>query len=285
MLNIFSVDVEDYFHPSEIAASGNLNLWAKYPSRLDIGTDFLLNALDEHHAKGTFFVLGWVADHYPQVVRNIADRGHEIGCHSYQHRLVYNLTPAQFKDDTCRATRAIEDACGVTPRVYRAPSYSIVRRSFWALDILAECGFTHDSSICPVEHDRYGVPGFERHARMVETQSGPILEVPVATCQLAGRVTPMGGGAYLRLFPYRYTAAGIRRLNQVDGQPACMYFHPWEMDPGQPRLANGIISRMRTYTGLGTVRGKVSRLLSEFEFSTIGAVHPVAAPLRCAVNA
>lgn len=274
MLNVLTVDVEDYFHPTEVAHT-DLAQWPTFPSRVHIGVDFLLDALAQHGQRGTFFILGWVADHHPETVRKIAAAGHEIGCHSYQHRLVHRLTPAEFREDTIRAVRAIEDACGITPKAYRAPSYSIVRKSFWALDILAECGFTHDSSIYPIVHDRYGVPGFSRHATVVTTPSGPIVEVPIAAAPLSGtRVAPVGGGAYLRLYPYRYTAAGIRRINRIDQQPACIYLHPWEMDPQAPKLANGFISRLRTYTGLAGMPRKILKLLADFRFSTLSEIHP-----------
>jgi polysaccharide deacetylase family protein (PEP-CTERM system associated) len=273
MLNVLTVDVEDYFHPTEVAHADPAQ-WLTFPSRIHIGVDFLLDALAQHGHRATFFILGWVADHHPETVRKIAAAGHEIGCHSYQHRLVHSLTPAQFKEDTIRAVRAIEDACGTSPKAYRAPSYSIVSTSFWALDILAECGFTHDSSIYPINHDRYGVPGFSRHANVITTPSGPILEVPIAAAPLSGtRVAPVGGGAYLRLFPYRYTAAGIRRINRVDRQPACIYLHPWEMDPHAPKLADGFISRLRTYTGLPGMSRKILKLLADFRFSTLSEIH------------
>ncbi len=273
--NIFSVDVEDYFHPSEL--SGEISRWPSYPSRVDIGVNFLLDALAEHKIRATFFILGWVAKYHPGLVRHIAEAGHEIGCHSYSHRLIYHLTPAEFEADTLRAVNAIEDACGVTPRAYRAPSYSVTPKSLWALEVLAASGFTHDSSIYPIVHDRYGIPGFSRHACVIRTPSGSIVEVPIATVQLgADHIAPVGGGAYMRLFPYRYTAAGIRRINESEAQPACLYLHPWEVDPKQPRLAAGIVSRMRTYTGLRGMRGKTLRLLADFPFSTMTAVHPSA---------
>jgi polysaccharide deacetylase family protein (PEP-CTERM system associated) len=273
MVNVFSVDLEDYFHPTEVGSDAEQ--WSQIAPRIDIGTNILLDLLAEHNAKATFFVLGWVAAERPDLIRRIADAGHEIGCHSFSHRLVFNLSAAEFAEDTLRAMRTIEDCCGVSPKVYRAPSYSIVAKSYWALDVLAELGFTHDSSICPIVHDRYGIPGTPRHAYTISTPSGPILEVPVATVQLsANRVTPVGGGAYLRLFPYRYTAAGIRKINNAEGRPACIYTHPWELDPEQPRMTKGLISTLRTYGGLKTMRGKMERLFREFEFSTISAVHP-----------
>jgi polysaccharide deacetylase family protein (PEP-CTERM system associated) len=276
MRNVLSVDVEEYFHPVEIPAATQFGRWPSLPSRVEFQTQQVLEMLAVQDVCGTFFVLGWVAEHHPGLIRRIAAAGHEIGCHSFSHRLVYNLSPVEFKRDTERAIQAIQDACGVTPRVYRAPSYSITNRSLWALEVLVELGFTHDSSIYPIQHDRYGIPGFGRHVQTLRTASGSIQEVPVATVQVsANRVTPVGGGGYLRLLPYRYTAAGIRRINEDEQAPACIYFHPWELDPDQPRLASTWTSRLRTYTGLRGMASKVDRLLRDFQFSTITSVHPV----------
>jgi polysaccharide deacetylase family protein (PEP-CTERM system associated) len=273
IVNVFSVDVEDYFHPSELG--GNISRWSLYQSRVNVGLEFLLEALAAHEVRATFFILGWVATHYPRLIRRIAEQGHEIGCHSYSHRLVYRLSPAEFQEDTRWAVQAIGDATGVVPRIYRAPSYSITRSSLWALDILASSGFTHDSSIYPIVHDRYGIPGFSRHACSIHTASGIITEVPIATVRLGQEhVAPVGGGAYMRLFPYRYTAAGIRRINRSEQAPACLYLHPWELDPDQPRLASNLVSHLRTYTGLRGMRRKTMQLLGEFQFGNLVAVHP-----------
>jgi polysaccharide deacetylase family protein (PEP-CTERM system associated) len=281
MLNAFTVDVEDYFHPSEVGAGLGPHHWSSLPSRVEIGTSSLLELLARHSIRATFFILGWVASEKPALVRRIAEAGHEIACHSNEHRLIYELSPSEFKADTLAAIRAIKNACGITPRTYRAPSFSITGRSLWALEILADCGFTHDSSICPIVHDRYGIPGSPRHAHIIETPSGPLLEVPVATVQLSdNRVAPVGGGGYFRIFPYRYTAAGLRRINTAEKKPACVYVHPWEVDTDQPRLAKGHIARLRTYTGLGTVGNKLNRLLQEFQFSTLRDVHPFAEAAR-----
>ena len=278
MLNIFSVDVEDYFQPSELA--GGVKNWTTFTPRVNIGTEFLLDLMEQHGVRGTFFILGWVAERHPRLIQKIVAAGHEIGCHSYSHRLVYELTPAEFEEDTVAAIRAIEDAGGVTPRAYRAPSYSVTARTPWALDILAGCGFTHDSSIYPIVHDRYGIPGFDRHAGTLKTDSGTLIEVPVATVKLGrNHIAPVGGGAYMRLFPYRYTAAGIRRINRTEAKPACMYLHPWEVDPGQPRLSSNIVSKIRTYAGLNTMRSKIARLLRDFRFDSMAAVYPAGANL------
>jgi polysaccharide deacetylase family protein (PEP-CTERM system associated) len=274
MTNALTVDVEEYFHPAEVQRLGSTNLWPSLQSRVEWEVDRVLELLDQHSVSATFFILGWVAERKPQVVRRILAQGHEIGCHSYAHELVYRMTPAQFRQDTLRAVAAIQNAAGVRPLAYRAPSYSITNRSLWALEILAECGFVYDSSIVPIPHDRYGIPGFSRAPRVVHTPSGEIFEIPVATARLAnGAVIPVGGGAYLRLLPYRYTAAGIRQINQIEKRPACIYFHPWEMDPQQPRLAKGMISRLRTYAGLSRMGTKIGRLITDFSFSTVTAVY------------
>jgi polysaccharide deacetylase family protein (PEP-CTERM system associated) len=272
MLNALTVDVEEYFHPAEVQMYADPSCWSSLPARVAGQTEQILDLLDRHGVRATFFILGWVAEHRPSVVRRIASRGHEIACHSFSHQLVYSMTPAAFRADTQRAVTAIEDACGVTPRAYRAPSYSITQESLWALEVLVECGFTCDSSIYPIRHDRYGIPGFSRHALLVDTPSGSIQEIPAATVLLGGgTVAPVGGGGYLRLLPYRYTAAGIRRVNREESKPVCIYFHPWEIDPGQPRMAKGAVSRLRTYMGLRSMHRKLDRLLSEFSFSTLSA--------------
>jgi polysaccharide deacetylase family protein (PEP-CTERM system associated) len=279
MVNILTIDVEEYFHPSEVQRSSKMEDWLFLPSRVEEETDWVLELLARHSTSATFFVLGWVAERHPWLLRRICAAGHEIACHSYAHQLVYALTPDEFRKDTLRAVAAIEDAVGVTPRLYRAPSYSITKDSLWALEILVECGFQCDSSIFPIAHDRYGIPGSDRQAHILETPAGPIWEVPVATAVFSGGASvPVGGGAYLRLLPYRYMAAGIRRINQRERRPACIYFHPWEIDAGQPRLASGLVSRLRTYTGIRGMEKKLERLLTDFRFSTMSSVY-AGAPL------
>lgn len=278
VLNALSIDVEENFHATEVGAPPAW--WPSLPSRVREQTSEVLSLLDDCSARATFFILGWVAERHPEVARDIAAAGHEIACHSYAHRLVSSLTPDEFREDTRRAVAAIEDACGVTPRLYRAPSYSITAGSLWALEVLVECGFTHDSSIYPIRHDRYGIPDFGRAPRTVATPAGGILEIPVATAVALGRNVPVGGGGYLRLLPYRYTAAGIRRINGSDRQPACVYFHPWELDAAQPRLAQSRIARWRTYTGTSGMRAKLARLLGEFAFASLGEVYASPEPAR-----
>jgi len=278
MLNTLTIDIEEYFHPSEVQPFVDPSEWGSLPSRVESQTQQLLDLLSTKNTKATFFVLGWVAERHPGLLRTIVDAGHELGCHSYAHQLVYQLTPDAFRQDTERAVSAIANAVGITPRIYRAPSYSITHESMWALEILVECGFTHDSSIYPISHDRYGIPGSSRHVHVIDTPAGPITEVPIGTAKLSnGSVIPIGGGGYLRLLPYRYTAAGIRRVNGEEQQPVCIYFHPWEIDSNQPRLASGMIARARTYSGLKGMHRKLDRLLSDFQFSTFTSVYGQAA--------
>jgi len=276
IINALTIDVEEYFHPTEVQRFTGIDQWSLLPSCVERETNEVLEILAKHSVRATCFILGWVAERFPALVRRIAAAGHEIACHSYAHQLVYDLTPEEFKADTQRALAVIADATGEVPKAYRAPSYSITERSMWALEILIECGVQCDSSIYPIAHDRYGIPGFQRRAHTLQTPSGPILEVPIATTELSQNwLAPVGGGAYLRLLPYRYTAAGIRRINAREEQPACIYFHPWEIDPDHPRLAQGLAARVRTYTGLRGMRRKLERLLTDFRFSTLASVyHP-----------
>jgi polysaccharide deacetylase family protein (PEP-CTERM system associated) len=278
MINALTIDVEEYFHPTEVRTYVDQSQWSELPSRVDDQILKILEVLDNKSVKATFFVLGWLAETRPWLVKSIVAGGHEIGCHSYSHRLVFELTPEEFACDTARAVAVIEDAAQVTPRIYRAPSYSITGESLWALEVLVQQGFTCDSSIYPIRHDRYGVPGFERHATILNTPSGPIQEIPIGTVRLSrNSIAPIGGGGYLRLLPYRYTAAGIRKVNRDEQKPVCVYFHPWEIDPDQPRLARGRISRARTYFGLRGMRTKFQRLVSDFQFSTVSSVFADAA--------
>jgi polysaccharide deacetylase family protein (PEP-CTERM system associated) len=291
MVNAITVDVEESFHATEVQNALGATDRSPLPSRLPHQVRNTLHLFADKKVRATFFILGWVAERFPGLLREIVQAGHELGCHSYAHKLVYDLSPAEFRSDTLRAMNAIQDACGISPRIYRAPSYSITRQSLWALEILIECGFTHDSSIVPIDHDRYGIPGANRFPHVLNTPSGQIYEIPAATVELTpGRVLPIGGGGYLRLLPYRYCSAGIRRVNEQDRTPACIYFHPWELDPDLERLPLGLVARLRTYSGLAGMQQKIERLLDEFEFSTISHAYPyepvpAARELPCSLGA
>ena len=259
--HILSVDVEDYFQVEAFADTVDRGEWTTYPSRVEANTRRLLDMFDEAGAKATFFFLGWVAERHPSLVRETVARGHEPACHSYWHRLIYSLTPAEFREDTRRAKDVIEQACGEPVKGYRAPSYSVTRKSLWALDVLAECGFTYDSSIFPVRHDTYGIPNAPRAPFRVETGGGPLVEYPLTTFRLAfGPNLPVAGGGYLRLLPLWYTTLG-RRISRNEGMPLILYVHPWEIDPGQPRLEGRAKSKFRHYTNLRRTYPRLKALL------------------------
>ena len=266
--NVMSVDVEDYFHVEAFAGSVDRARWDSYPSRVEANTRRLLDLLDEQRVEATFFILGWVAERQPGLVREIVERGHEPACHSYEHRLVYRLTPREFKADAQRAKDLVEQACGRAIQGYRAPSYSITLKSLWALDILRELGFTYDSSIFPIRHDVYGIPSAPRFPFRVSTRSGPLVEYPITTFRLLGDWNwPLGGGGYLRIPPFWYTRLGLRRV-QRERLPVIAYIHPWEVDPDQPKLAGPLKSRLRHYTNLATTAARVRRLLALGEFTS-----------------
>lgn len=272
MRNALTIDLEDYFHVGAYAGRVRLEDWDTYPSRVAQNTDRLLELLDQHACRATFFVLGWVAEKKPEVVARVAAAGHEIACHSLLHRRVFDLTPQEFREDTRRAKAVIEDASGKLVVGYRAPSFSITKRSVWALDILVEEGFQYDSSIFPVEHPSYGIPTAPRTPFWIGTPSGRILEFPMPTLAIGSTRSPIGGGAYLRLLPYRYTRWSIRYLNRQENSPVCAYLHPWELDPQQPRMGGNLSARARHYFGLRGTESKLKKLLRDFEFCPLGSL-------------
>ena len=268
LTNVFSVDVEDYFQVEAFADIVPREQWSRYTLRVEANTLRILDLLDEHRVNATFFVLGWVAERVPRLVREIASRGHEVGCHSYWHRLIYSLTPREFAEDTSRAKGVIEQAAGQPVRGYRAPSYSITRQSLWALDVLVQAGFTYDSSIFPIRHDTYGIPDAPRAPFRITTPSGPIVEYPITTFRFrVGPNLPVGGGGYLRLLPFWYTRIGVARA-AAEHLPLLAYIHPWEIDPEQPRVPARARSRLRHYTNLTRTRDKLGALLRLGEFSS-----------------
>ncbi len=266
--DFLSVDVEDYFHVEAFADSISRDDWGTFSSRVRRNTERILRIFEEHGCRGTFFVLGWVAERDPKLVREIADAGHEIACHSYSHRRVITLSPDEFRQDLQRARMVIEDAAGVRVLGYRAPTFSIGRQNLWALDILSEEGFVYDSSIFPIRHDLYGFPGSPRFAYSVLCRTGKTLfEIPMTTVRMWGTTWPLGGGGYLRLLPMSYTRWAIQRVHATDHQPFVLYLHPWELDPDQPRIAAKWRSRFRHYTGLRVMEGRLKELLSAGHFT------------------
>lgn len=269
VVNAMTVDVEDYFHVSALAAAAPRERWSTFESRVVQNTMRLLDLFDEQRVTTTCFVLGWVADQHPELVRAIADRGHEVASHGYWHQLVYDLSPAAFRDDVRRSRLLLQDLSGQPVEGYRAPSFSITRRSLWALDVLVDAGYSYDASIFPVRHDRYGIADAPRHAYQVRRPAGLITEVPPATIRLAGQNLPVAGGGYFRLLPYTWHRRGIRRINATEGRAAVFYLHPWEIDPAQPHLPAGLLSRVRHYTNLHRTEPRLRQLLTDAPFGTI----------------
>ena len=270
MVNALTIDLEDYYQVSAFKDAIASDRWNSFESRVERNTHLLLDRLDEAGCKATFFTLGYVAEQHSHVVRLVADRGHEVACHSLRHRTVYEMSYDEFREDTLRAKELLEDITGTAIRGYRAPSFSITDRSLWALTILAELGFAYDSSIFPVRHANYGLPHVPRAPFLVDTPHGPIVEFPMTTLQFGGCRSPFAGGAYFRLLPYWYTRWGIRFVNIKEGRPVCVYLHPWELDSEQPRLAGPFSARLRHYLGLGKLPAKFRDLLREFEFCPLG---------------
>ena len=266
------MDVEDYFHVEAFASSISPENWPGYEFRAENNVEKILELFSRRQVKATFFVLGWVAEKAPGLARRIAGDGHEIGCHGYAHQHIQRLSPAEFREDLRRARRILTDQTGRTVQCYRAPSFSITDKTLWALDILAEEGFTIDSSIFPARHDLYGIAGAPR---FLHKRNG-LVEFPPSTIRKAKTSVGVAGGGYLRLFPYWITRWAIHHINETEGQHAMVYFHPWEIDPGQPKIAAPLKSRLRHYTNLGKMSGKIERLLRDFRFSTISDVCAVA---------
>jgi polysaccharide deacetylase family protein (PEP-CTERM system associated) len=272
IVNAMSVDVEDYFQVSAFDRVVRRASWGQFESRVTANTERLLALFEASNVRATFFVLGWVAERFPALVRQIAASRHEIASHGYAHRLVYDLFPEEFRQDVRRSKAVLEDVAGVAVRGYRAPSFSITEESLWALDVLVEEGYSYDASIFPIHHDRYGIPDSPRHVHVRNSRAGQIAEVPASTVRCGGVNFAVAGGGYFRLLPYWWTRLGIHQLNQVERRPAVFYIHPWEVDPDQPRIAAGLVSRMRHYRNLHRTEARLTSLLREFRFSTVASI-------------
>ena len=272
IVNALSVDVEDYFHASAFDRIVSRDKWSALDSRVAANTHRLLDHFDESGVKATFFTLGWIAEHHRGLVREIAARGHEVASHGYHHQLVYMLTPQQFRQDVRAAKMALEDTIGREVIGFRAPSFSIVAASLWALDVLIEEGYRYDSSIFPIHHDRYGIPGARRHVHRIERAAGTLIELPASTVRVGTVNLPIAGGGYFRLLPYAFTRWGIRKVNVAEGAPVVFYMHPWEIDPHQPRMDVGPATRWRHYGGLDRVASRLVRLVKDFRFDTVATV-------------
>lgn len=272
VVNAFTVDVEDYYQVSAFDRYIPRSSWGSQESRVASSTLRILDLLDQAEVKGTFFVLGWVADQHPDLVREIQRRGHEIASHSYWHRLVYEQSPEEFRQDLMRSREVLQQITGQAITAYRAPSFSITAKSMWALEILAEEGFRVDSSIFPIRHDRYGVPGAQDKIHTIKTSAGTLIEFPPSVFKLGRTRLPISGGGYFRLYPQFASAFALARVNRSK-QPFMFYIHPWEVDPGQPRMPHGsYLTRFRHYVGLAATEQKLGKLLGQFRFGRLSDV-------------
>ena len=266
MRNALSVDVEDWFQVGAFEKVIARDAWEKLPRRVERNTDRVLELFEQAGVKATFFTLGWVAARHPGLIRRIAEAGHELASHGWDHRRVFTLDETEFRADLERARYAIEDAGGVPVNGYRAPSFSIDARTPWAHRVLAEQGYAYSSSVAPIRHDHYGWRESPRFAWR-PVAGADLIELPVTTVDVAGRRLAAGGGGFFRLLPYRFSSWAIGRVNRSDRRPAIFYFHPWEIDPDQPRVPNAPLkSRLRHYTNLSVMRPKLLRLLRDHEW-------------------
>jgi len=272
MRNALSVDVEDWFHPEAVRDHVTREDWDRLEPRAGRNVETILRLLDRAQTRATFFVLGWVAEREPALVTRLAAAGHEIASHGYAHRMITQQDPAEFAADLRRSLAVLRAQSGQPVRGYRAPSFSIVRDTLWALDVLLEQGIEYDASIFPVHHDRYGIPGASRAPHVVRTAGARTLwELPPVTVQMAGRTLPAAGGGYLRLLPYAWSAFALRRMAR-EGLPAIVYTHPWEYDPQQPRLPLSRWRGLRHYARVASTEEKLARLLRDFAFGTCAEV-------------
>lgn len=270
MTNALTIDVEDYYQVSAFESVVRFEEWDRYESRVEQNTRKILEILAAAGVKATFFVLGWVAERHPGIVKEIRAGGHEIASHGYRHRLLYHMSREEFRSDTQRSKAVLEDLAGAPVVGYRAASYSIAQETLWCLETLEELGFEYDSSIFPVHHDRYGMPHYRRFPHLIRRSSGRgIWEFPLSTLRVGRLNLPIAGGGYFRFFPYWFTRWGFSRIGEREGQPVVVYLHPWELDPEQPRLEAGPLSRFRHYVNLSGTEGKLRRLLRDFRFEPL----------------
>ena len=265
-----TVDVEDYFHVSAFASTVRRESWPDYESRVEANTKVLLDIYARHNIKATFFVLGWVAERYAGLVKAISEAGHEIACHGYSHQLIYNQTPEEFREETIRAKKILEDISQQPVLGYRAASFSINKATEWAIDILIESGFKYDSSIFPIRHDRYGMIDAPRFPYKLRSSMGETLtEYPMTTVRVFGTNLPVSGGGYFRLYPYWITRQALNIVNKIEKRPFMFYLHPWEIDPQQPRISAGWFSKFRHYNNLSRCKDRMEKLLFDFQFGTV----------------
>ena len=266
--NAFTIDVEDYFQVEAMAAVISRDTWSTREYRCEKNVARLLEMLAERRIHGRFFILGWIAERSPQLVRDIAAAGHEVACHGMSHKLIYKQTQEEFRAETRKSKALLEDLIGKPVQGYRAASFSIVKKSLWALDELIDAGFTYDSSVFPISHDNYGMPDAELEPYEITAPSGrKIVEFPMSIVNWGKFKLPVSGGGYFRIFPYWITRKSLARINEHEQRPFVFYLHPWEIDPGQPRINASLKSRLRHYTNLSRCEARLGQLLDEFSFA------------------
>jgi len=267
-INAFTIDVEDYFHVAAFSNVINQNNWDAMKSHVVKNTHRMMQILANANVTATFFILGWVAERNRALVKEIYQSGHEIACHGYSHKLIYRQSQKEFSEETKTAKNILEDIIGESIKGYRAASYSITKKSLWALDILGECGFEYDSSIFPVRHDNYGIVNSPRLPYKIITKNGcSIKEFPLSTLKLLKYNLPIAGGGYFRLFPYLFSKTAFRAINRMN--PFVFYIHPWEIDKRQPRIKASLISRFRHYNNIDVCEARLTKLLTDFNFTTM----------------
>lgn len=266
--NSLTIDVEEYFHVANFSSVISPDDWDRQKSRLSFQLDKILSILEVKNVKATFFVLGWIAERHIETIKRMQKAGHEIASHGYGHQLVYDQTPEEFREDIRRSKKILEDIIQEPVWGYRAPNFSITKKSLWALDILIEEGFKYDSSIFPIHRDRGGLPDGERFPYKIERKRRSLLEFPISTIRLLGQNVPYSGGGYFRLLPYCLIKPLVR-TNNKEGHTAIIYLHPWEFDPQQPRIKVDPFSRFRHYVNICTTEGKLEKLLNDFQFKTM----------------
>jgi len=264
--NAMTVDVEDYFQVSAFEPYINRDQWDRLPHRVQNNTNKILDIFAQHNVQATFFVLGWVAERFPELLKRIVNEGHELASHGFSHIRVTQQTPIEFKDDVVRTKQLLEDIAGVPVRGYRAASYSITKDNLWALEVLDKAGYDYSSSIYPIKHDLYGIPGAPRFPYH-PVAGVQLLELPITTLEMFGRRMPCGGGGFFRLYPYIFSRWALKQVNDKDKQSGMFYFHPWEIDPDQPRPSGlSAKARFRHYLNLHRMERRLTRLLDDFSW-------------------
>jgi polysaccharide deacetylase family protein (PEP-CTERM system associated) len=281
--NAMSVDVEDYFQVSAFESVVDRDKWDDYECRVERNMDRILELFEARDVKATFFTLGWIAERYPEMTRRIVEEGHELASHGWSHVRANTQNPQEFAEDVSRSRSFLEDVGGVAVKGYRAASYSIGSANMWALDVLADAGYSYSSSIVPVNHDHYGMPDAPRFP--FRAANDRLLEIPISTISIANRNLNCGGGGWFRLFPYSFQRWALRQVNEQEGQPGIFYFHPWEIDTDQPRPAGlSLKSRFRHYLNIDKMYSRLDRLLQDFQWGRMDDVFLGGAEAACVVD-